>query len=145
MIFFFFGLLCNGSRVSGSCSGGFCVCSCLFNLCGASPPQLLIPVVASISDGMLTCVPCNQYELSCLLFCFSMLDVFSDQFGLLDFQRSQHGSGMSGRSKVKVIERELFYYILLLRSCKFFFDSDLSFIFFFLRSIHDVMSGKLFS
>ena len=33
--------------------------------------------------------------------CFSMLDVFSDQFGLLDFQRSQHGSGMSGRSKVK--------------------------------------------
>ncbi|XP_076463609.1 DNA helicase MCM8-like [Babylonia areolata] len=32
---------------------------------------------------------------------YSMLDVFSDQFGLLDFQRSQHGSGMSGRSQPK--------------------------------------------
>ena len=41
---------------------------------------------------------------SCLLLCFSMLDVFSDQFGLLDFQRSQHGSGMSGRSKVKTVK-----------------------------------------
>ncbi|XP_025104122.1 DNA helicase MCM8-like [Pomacea canaliculata] len=29
---------------------------------------------------------------------YSMLDVFTDQFGLLDFQRSQLGSGMSGRS-----------------------------------------------
>lgn len=29
-----------------------------------------------------------------------MLDVFTDQFGLLDFQRSQLGSGMSGRSIV---------------------------------------------
>ncbi|KAK7466622.1 hypothetical protein BaRGS_00037279, partial [Batillaria attramentaria] len=32
---------------------------------------------------------------------YSMLDVFTDQFGLLDFQRSQHGSGMSGRSQPK--------------------------------------------
>ncbi|KAK7103109.1 DNA helicase MCM8-like [Littorina saxatilis] len=32
---------------------------------------------------------------------YSMVDVFTDQFGVLDFQRSQHGSGMSGRSKPK--------------------------------------------
>ena len=32
-----------------------------------------------------------------------MEDVFSDQFGLIDFQRSQHGSGMSGRSQVTVM------------------------------------------
>ncbi|XP_005096787.1 DNA helicase MCM8 [Aplysia californica] len=31
----------------------------------------------------------------------SMQEVYSDQFGWLDFQRSQHGSGMSGRSQPK--------------------------------------------
>lgn len=30
-----------------------------------------------------------------------MVDTFSDQFGGLDFKRSQHGSGMSGRSQPK--------------------------------------------
>ena len=30
----------------------------------------------------------------------SMYDTFSDEFGMLDFQRSQHGSGMSQRSQV---------------------------------------------
>lgn len=32
---------------------------------------------------------------------YSMIDTYSDQFGSLDFLRSQHGSGMSGRSKPK--------------------------------------------
>ncbi|ESO83521.1 hypothetical protein LOTGIDRAFT_207337 [Lottia gigantea] len=32
---------------------------------------------------------------------YSMFETFSDQFGCIDFQRSQHGSGMSGRSKPK--------------------------------------------
>ncbi|XP_023237196.1 DNA helicase MCM8-like isoform X2 [Centruroides sculpturatus] len=32
---------------------------------------------------------------------FSMIDTYSDQFGLLHFQRSQHGSGMSSNSKAK--------------------------------------------
>lgn len=32
---------------------------------------------------------------------YSMVEVFSDQYGFLDFSRSQHGSGMSGRSKPK--------------------------------------------
>lgn len=32
---------------------------------------------------------------------YSMVDTYSDQFGGLDFRRSQHGSGMSGRSKPK--------------------------------------------
>ncbi|KAJ8045687.1 DNA helicase MCM8 [Holothuria leucospilota] len=32
---------------------------------------------------------------------FSMIDTYSDQFGFLDFQRSQHGSGMSSRSQAK--------------------------------------------
>ncbi|PIK54156.1 putative DNA replication licensing factor MCM8 isoform 2 [Apostichopus japonicus] len=32
---------------------------------------------------------------------FSMVDTYSDQFGFLDFQRSQHGSGMSSRSQAK--------------------------------------------
>ncbi|XP_048727562.2 DNA helicase MCM8-like isoform X2 [Ostrea edulis] len=32
---------------------------------------------------------------------YSMVDTYSDQFGSLDFLRSQHGSGMSGRSKPK--------------------------------------------
>ncbi|XP_033631713.1 DNA helicase MCM8-like [Asterias rubens] len=32
---------------------------------------------------------------------FSMIDTYSDEFGHLDFQRSQHGSGMSSRSKAK--------------------------------------------
>ena len=31
---------------------------------------------------------------------FSMVDTYMDEFGLLDFQRSQHGSGMSCRSQV---------------------------------------------
>ncbi|CAL1526212.1 unnamed protein product [Lymnaea stagnalis] len=30
-----------------------------------------------------------------------MQDVYSDHFGLIDFHRSQHGSGMSGRSLPK--------------------------------------------
>ena len=34
---------------------------------------------------------------------FSMFDTFSDEFGMLDFQRSQHGSGMSQRSQVCVV------------------------------------------
>jgi len=29
-----------------------------------------------------------------------MIDTYSDDFGLLDFRRSQHGSGMSSRSQV---------------------------------------------
>ncbi|OCT79262.1 hypothetical protein XELAEV_18026072mg [Xenopus laevis] len=32
---------------------------------------------------------------------YSLLGTFSDEFGKLDFQRSQHGSGMSNRSKAK--------------------------------------------
>lgn len=32
---------------------------------------------------------------------YSMIDTYSDQFGLLHFQRSQHGSGMSSNSKAK--------------------------------------------
>ncbi|XP_030855456.1 DNA helicase MCM8 [Strongylocentrotus purpuratus] len=32
---------------------------------------------------------------------FSMIDTYSDQFGFLDFQRSQHGSGMSSKSLAK--------------------------------------------
>ncbi|KAK3102993.1 hypothetical protein FSP39_015600 [Pinctada imbricata] len=32
---------------------------------------------------------------------YSMVDTYSDQFGSLDFLRSQHGSGMSGRSQPK--------------------------------------------
>ena len=31
---------------------------------------------------------------------YSLLDAFSDDFGNLDFQRSQHGSGMSSRAQV---------------------------------------------
>ena len=43
-----------------------------------------------------------------LLWCsFSMVDTFMDQFGFLDFQRSQHGSGMSSRSQV----RQMSWYI----------------------------------
>ena len=33
---------------------------------------------------------------------YSLLDTFSDDFGNLDFQRSQHGSGMSSRAQVKL-------------------------------------------
>ena len=36
---------------------------------------------------------------------FSMLHTFSDEFGMLDFQRSQNGSGMSQRSQVHLILR----------------------------------------
>ncbi|XP_055892366.1 DNA helicase MCM8-like [Biomphalaria glabrata] len=32
---------------------------------------------------------------------YSMQDVFSDQFGFIDFNRSMHGSGMSGRAQPK--------------------------------------------
>lgn len=32
---------------------------------------------------------------------YSMVDTFMDSFGFLDFQRSQHGSGMSSRSQAK--------------------------------------------
>lgn len=32
---------------------------------------------------------------------FSMNDTFSDQYGMLDFDRSQHGSGMSQRAQVR--------------------------------------------
>lgn len=32
---------------------------------------------------------------------YSMVDTYSDQYGGLDFRRSQHGSGMSGRSQPK--------------------------------------------
>lgn len=31
----------------------------------------------------------------------SMLGTYSDEFGKLDFERSQHGSGMSNRSQAK--------------------------------------------
>lgn len=32
---------------------------------------------------------------------YSMVDTYSDDFGMLDFKRSQHGSGMSSKSQVK--------------------------------------------
>ncbi|XP_042657881.1 DNA helicase MCM8-like [Tyto alba] len=32
---------------------------------------------------------------------YSMLGTYSDEFGKLDFERSQHGSGMSNRSQAK--------------------------------------------
>ncbi|XP_041352396.1 LOW QUALITY PROTEIN: DNA helicase MCM8-like [Gigantopelta aegis] len=32
---------------------------------------------------------------------YSMVDTYSDQYGWIDFKRSQHGSGMSGRSQPK--------------------------------------------
>ena len=32
---------------------------------------------------------------------YSMIDTYSDQFGFLDFSRSQHGSGMSTKSAAK--------------------------------------------
>ncbi|CAH3150664.1 unnamed protein product, partial [Porites evermanni] len=40
---------------------------------------------------------------------YSLLDTFSDDFGNLDFQRSQHGSGMSSRAQVGLLllRREL--------------------------------------
>lgn len=37
----------------------------------------------------------------------SMYDTFSDEFGTVDFQRSQHGSGMSQRSQAKRFISEL--------------------------------------
>ncbi len=36
-----------------------------------------------------------------------MYETFSDEFGTLDFQRSQHGSGMSQRSQAKRFISEL--------------------------------------
>nr|XP_058959590.1 DNA helicase MCM8-like [Pocillopora verrucosa] len=38
---------------------------------------------------------------------YSLLDTFSDDFGNLDFQRSQHGSGMSSRAQSKRFVAEL--------------------------------------
>ena len=43
----------------------------------------------------------NSLLIHVLLFVFSMVDTYTDQFGGLDFKRSQHGSGMSGRSQPK--------------------------------------------
>lgn len=37
----------------------------------------------------------------------SMLDVFSDDIGTVDFQRSQHGSGMSKKAQAKHFIAEL--------------------------------------
>ena len=34
---------------------------------------------------------------------WSMVDTFSDEFGMLDFQRSQHGSGMSTKNQVNYL------------------------------------------
>ena len=36
-----------------------------------------------------------------------MYDTFSDELGLLDFQRSEHGSGMSQRNQAKRLVAEL--------------------------------------
>ena len=36
-----------------------------------------------------------------------MYDTFSDELGLLDFERSEHGSGMSQRSQAKRLVAEL--------------------------------------
>lgn len=36
-----------------------------------------------------------------------MYDTYSDEFGMVDFQRSQHGSGMSQRSQAKRFISEL--------------------------------------
>lgn len=41
----------------------------------------------------------TQFRLSGICF-HSMYDTYSDEFGMVDFQRSQHGSGMSQRSQV---------------------------------------------
>ena len=35
---------------------------------------------------------------------FSMSDTFSDEFGLIDFDRSQHGCGMRQRAQVGLVE-----------------------------------------
>jgi len=40
--------------------------------------------------------------LHCCLMSTSMIDTYCDDFGLLDFRRSQHGSGMSSRSQVTI-------------------------------------------
>lgn len=42
----------------------------------------------------------NTYIYIYIALFFSMVDTYTDQFGGLDFKRSQHGSGMSGRSQV---------------------------------------------
>jgi hypothetical protein len=36
---------------------------------------------------------------------YSLVDTYSDDFGNLDFQRSQHGSGMSSKTVVRFILR----------------------------------------
>ena len=42
-----------------------------------------------------------------------MCDTYSDEFGMLDFQRSQHGSGMSQRSQVGSQTSRLMWYQFL--------------------------------
>jgi len=42
---------------------------------------------------------------------YSLLDTFSDDFGNLDFQRSQHGSGMSSRAQVRIFPFTKFFLI----------------------------------
>jgi len=39
-------------------------------------------------------------DVVCVVVMSSMVDTYSDDFGLLDFRRSQHGAGMSSRSQV---------------------------------------------
>jgi len=41
------------------------------------------------------------------IFDLSMYDTYSDEYGFLDFQRSQHGSGMSQKSQAKRFVSEL--------------------------------------
>ena len=43
-----------------------------------------------------------------------MYDTYSDEFGMVDFQRSQHGSGMSQRSQVWSNPQERAVFVLKL-------------------------------
>lgn len=45
-------------------------------------------------------LPLHDVDSSVVVF-FSMLGTYTDEFGKLDFERSQHGSGMSNRSQAK--------------------------------------------
>ena len=38
---------------------------------------------------------------------YSMYDTYSDEYGFIDFRRSQHGSGMSQKSQAKCYVAEL--------------------------------------
>ena len=61
-----------------------CVCVYMYYVCTCTctlPPSLSLSLPFSLSG-------CSMYE------------TFSDEFGMLDFERSQHGSGMSQRSQV---------------------------------------------